>query len=316
MRFPLKLALLACFLCAAAARSQDPGLPCCTARPVTVQKGDTIDSLLQSSRIKLDGSSLAAVFTLNPDLDQLTALRPGSTIVLPVPKDPGGVVTLGLVPEVKRDLLAASEALNDLVEPMGSLPAARFGTPDEKEEVIGALDEIRGYLDEINLITKENRLPLGPEMLRQSLAEARAVQQLLEDVTRRKKVWDRQSRALIVGVSEDLNLKARSFDEIRGAEGPVRWRDVDVVVNVRRRSDRSQVSGLRVFYVNQRFKDRPDWVRPFPGVGAQVREKLLEGDYLVWAAEPGKAAPATEKIAVQVRKQGRKAVEIDLPVKP
>lgn len=309
----LKLALLACFLCGLLSvgplRSQDFGLSCCTARPVTVQKGDTIDSLLQSSHVKLDGSSLAAVFALNPDLDQLGALRPGSTIVLPVPKDPEGVVTLGLVPEVKRDLLAASEALNDLVEPLGSLPAARFGTPDEKEEVIGALDEIRGYLDEINLITKENRLPLGPEMLRQSLAEARAVQQLLEDVTRRKKVWDRQSRALIVGVSEDLNLKARSFDEIRGAEGPVRWRDVDVVVNVRR-------PNLQVFYVNQRFKDRPDWVRPFPGVGSQVREKLLEGDYLVWAAEPGKAAPATEKIAVQVRKQGRKAVEIDLPVKP
>jgi len=303
------LTLFACLLGAAALRSQEPGLPCCTARPVTVQKGDTIDSLLQSSRIKLDGSSLAAVFALNPDLDQLGALRPGSKIILPVPKDPGGVVTLALVPEVKRDLLAASEALNDLVEPLGALPAARFGTPDEKEEVIGALDEIRGYLDEINLITKENRLPLGPEMLRQSLAEARAVQQLLEDVTRRKKVWDRQSRALIVGVSEDLNLKARSFDEIRGAEGPVRWRDVDVVVDVRR-------PGLRVFYVNQRFKDRPDWVRPFPGVGSQVREKLLEGDYLVWAAEPGKAAPATEKIAVQVRKQGRKPVEIELPVKP
>jgi hypothetical protein len=142
------------------------------------------------------------------------------------------------------------------------------------------------------------------------------VQQLLEDVTRRKKVWDGQSRALIAGVSEDLNLKARSFDEIRGGGGAVRWRDVDVVVNVRRRSDRSQVSGLRVFYVNQRFKDRPDWVRPFPGMGSQVREKLLEGDYLVWAAEPGKSVPATEKIAVQVRKQGRKAVEIDLPVKP
>jgi hypothetical protein len=210
---------------------------------------------------------------------------------------------------VKRDLLAASESLNDLVEPLGALPAARFGTPDEKEEVIGALDEIRGYLDEINLITKENRLPLGPEMLRQSLAETRAVQQLLEDVTRRKKAWDRQSRALIVGVSEDLNLKARSFDEIRGAEGAVRWRDVDVVVNVRR-------SNLRVFYVNQRFKDRPDWVRPFPGMGSQVREKLLEGDYLVWAAEPGRSTPATEKIAVQVRKQGRQAIELDLPVKP
>src|SRR5690349_6441397 len=125
------LTFFACFLCAGALHSQEPGLSCCTARPVTVQKGDTIDSLLRSSRIKLDGSSLAAVFALNPDLDQLGSLRPGSTIVLPVPKDPGGVVTLGLVPEVKRDLLAASEALNDLVEPLGALPAARFGTPDE-----------------------------------------------------------------------------------------------------------------------------------------------------------------------------------------
>jgi len=310
----LRSALLSCFLCgflcASALCSQELGLSCCIARPVTVQKGDTIDSLLQSSRIKRDGSSLAAVFALNPDLEQLAPLRPGSTIVLPVPKDPGGVVVLGLVPEVKRDLLAASESLNDLVEPLGALPAARFGTPDEKEEVIGALDEIRGYLDEINLIVKENRLPLGPEMMRESLAETRAVQQLLEDVTRRKKAWDRQSRALIVGVSEDLNLKARSFDEIRRGEGTVRWRDVDVVVNVLQRSN------LRVFYVNQHFKDRPDWVRPFPGVGSQVREKLLEGDYLVWAAEIGKTAPATEKVPVQVRKQGRKPVEIELPVKP
>jgi len=309
MRAFLLRSVLLALLCAGALRAQEPGLSCCTARPVTVQKGDTIDSLLQSSRIKLDGSSLAAVFALNPELDQLGALRPGSTIVLPVPKDPGGVVTLGLVPEVKRDLLVVSESLNDLVEPLGALPAARFGTPDEKEEIIGALDEIRGYLDEINLVTKENRLPLGAELLRQSLAETRAVQQLLEDVTRRKKVWDRQSRALIVGVSEDLNLKARSFDEIRGGEGRVRWRDVDVVVDVRR-------SGLRVFYVNQRFKDRPDWVRPFPGVGSQLREKLLEGDYLFWAAENGKATPVTEKMAVEVRKQGGKAIEIDLPVKP
>jgi hypothetical protein len=308
----MKAVFLAGFLCIfspAALRAQEISLPCCTARPVTVQKGDTVSSLLRSSRIKLDGSSLAAVFALNPDLEQLSPLRPGSTIVLPIPKDPEAVVSLELVPEVKRDLLAVSESLNDLVEPLGALPAARFGTPDEKEEVIGALDEIRGYLDEINLIAKENRLPLGPELLRQSLAEMRAVQQLLEGVTRRKKAWDRQSRALIVGVSEDLNLKARSFDEIRGGEGAVRWREVDVVVDVRR-------PGLRVFYVNQRFKDRPDWIRPFPGAGSQVQEKLLEGDYLVWAAETGKTAPATEKIPVQVRKQGRKAIEVDLPAKP
>jgi hypothetical protein len=326
MRALRAAALLALSFSAAALSAQEPGrpldalgLPGFLAQPVTVQKGDTVGSLLRSLRIQPDGNSLAAVYALNPQLARVKPLRPGSQLLLPQPKsqEAGAAewISLQIVPDVKRDLLAAAESLNDLVEPLNALPAARFGDPDKQGEVLGALDEIRGYLDQVNLILKQNKLPLGPELLRQSLAETRAVQQALEDMTRRKVSLDRKSRELIVGVSEDLNLKAQSFDDMDRPDGPLRWHDVDVVVNLFHRSDRKPATGLRVFYVNQLFKDRPEWVRPFPGVGARVQDKLLEGDYVFWAAEIGKTAPATQKVSHPVRK-GEKAVEIDLPVKP
>lgn len=300
----------------------DLGPPGVAVEWVSVEPGDTIGKLLVARNVEPDGNALATVYTLNPELERLAPLTPGSKVALPILSDfadgrPQDPVRLSLVPEVKRDLLAVSESLNGLVNSLGKVSSTRFGSQEEKEAVIGALNGIRSYLDELNLLVQENRLPLGPELLRESLAETRAVQQSLEATAWHDKALDKEGRELIVGVAEDLSLKARSFDEIRGPDGPMRWRDVKVVVNVFELTGRRPVSNLRVFYANEHFKDRPEWARPFPGVGSRVEDRLLEADYVFWAAKVGDSRPVTEKIPRAVRKrQDQQEVEIDLPVRP
>lgn len=315
----MRTVFLVSFLCAAVLCSQEPypglgslGLSGFTAEQVTVQKGDTLGSLLRAHRIDPDGNALAAVFVLNPELESVASLRPGTRLSLPV-APPGPPVHLSLATEIKEDLIAAAESLNDLAEKLSTLPTTRLGTPDQREDVIGALDEIRGYLDELNRLAQENRVPLDPELLRQSLVEARLTEATLGTPIRAGKGLTEADRRTIRGISDDLNLKAVNFDEIRKSRGMARWRDVRVVVHLSRASDRAPVSNLRVYYANQHFKDQPE-ARPFPGMSGQVEGRLLEGDYVLWAAEVGKTLPVTEKVAVKIRKQGQEPVEIDLPV--
>lgn len=286
--------------------------------------GEPIEELLRARCIQPGGDALALIYLLNPDLTQVDPLPKGTALTLPLisardagPLPPGALVRLNVAPAAKRELLASDLSLAPIVERVNLLPAARFEGPDEKEEVIGALDEIRGFLELLNLGITEGKLPLHPEVLQQSLAEARLVKSTLEAFAKSGKPLSAADRETIVQISEDMNLKARSFDEMRrGGDRPRRWRDARVVVRMKGEQDGAPVSGLRIFYVPRALAGQSKEVRQFSGLGSEASARLPEASYLVWAAPEGKAAaPLSRKVRVDVRRQeGGKDVVVDLPV--
>lgn len=279
---------------------------------VTVRTGETIGKLLRQMGIHPDGEALSVVYALNPGLESLSPLAPGATIVLPAAKERGTSgrpeIRLSIAAATKKALLTVSQTLGPVAEKVSSLPANRFSGPENREEVVGSLDEVRGYLDELNRRVEEGARLFSPETLRQSLAEARLVQSLLEGFLRSGKALGDADRETIIAVSEDMNLKARSFDAV-GAQGdlPRRWRDVRVVVRVQGEG------GLRVYYVPRLLARSKDAVSQIPITGPEVSVRLPEGDYLVWAGRERDTAPSTAQVPVQVRKD--REITVDLPLR-
>lgn len=286
-------------------------------------EGEPIEELLRDRRIRPGGDALTLVYLLNPGLRSVDPLPAGATLVLPaVPAAEaarmplGALVRLSVAPKIRRELLASDSSLGPIVERVNLLPPARFEGPDEKEEVVGALDEIRGFLELLNLGITDGKLPLHPEVLRQSLAEARLVKTVLEDFVKAGKPLATADRETIVQISDDMNLKARSFDEMRrGGDRPRRWRDARVVVRVKGKEDGAPMSGLRVYYVPHALAGRREEVRQLGGTASEVAAWLPEADYLVWAAVEGRSKPLSPRIRVDVRRQeGEKEIVVDLPV--
>lgn len=284
-------------------------------------EGEPVEELLRARRVQPGGDALALIYLLNPGLTQVDPLPRGTTLVLPLVSaketlPPGALVRASVVPAIKRELLASDLALGPIVEKVNLLPAVRFEGADEKEDVIGALDEIRGFLELLNLGITEGKLPLHPEVLRQSLAEARLVKSTLEVFVKSGKPLAAADRETIVQISEDMNLKARSFDEMRrGGDRPRRWRDARVVVRLKGDKDGAPVSGLRIHYVPRALAGQAKEVRQLSGLGSEVSERLPEASYLVWAAVEGKSTPLSPKVRVDVRRQeGDREVVVDLPV--
>lgn len=299
----------------------EASLPLVTA--TVTAEGEPIEELLRGQRIRPGGDALALVYLLNPGLAGVNPLPSGTALVLPaVPAAeaarmaPGALVDLSLAPKIKREILASDFSLGPIVEQVNLLPAARFAGADEKEEVIGALDEIRGFLDLLNTGISGGKLPLPPEVLRQSLAEARIVKTILEAFVKSGKPLGTAERETIVQISEDMNLKAASFDEMRrGGDRPRRWRDARVVVRVKGKEDGAPMSGLRVFYVPRALAGWREEVREIAAPDSTVVLQLPEASYLVWAGTAADRKPLSPQARVDVRRQeGGREMIVDLPV--
>jgi hypothetical protein len=292
---------------------------------VTVQpEGEPIEELLRDRRIRPGGDALALVYLLNPSLAGVDPLPSGTSLVLPaVPAEdaarmpPGALAGLSLAPKVKRELLAIDSSLGPIVERVNLLPAARFEGADQKEDVVGGLDEIRGFLALLNTGITGGKLPLHPEVLRQSLVETQLVKAALEAFVKSGKPLGAADRESIVQISEDMNLKAASFDEMRrGGDRPRRWRDARVVVvRVKGKEDGAPVSGLRVYYVLRALAGRKEEVREVPALAGTATLQLPEAGYLVWAGTLRDSKPLSPQARVDVRRQeaGRDMV-VELPV--
>ena len=286
-------------------------------------RGEPIEELLRDGRIRPGGDALALVYLLNPDLAGVDPLPAGTALILPaVPAaeaarmPPGVLVTLSLAPKVKRELLAIDFSLGPIVERVNLLPVARFEGADQKEDVIGGLDEIRGFLALVNTGITGGKLSLPPEVLRQTLAETRLVKAILDAFVKSGKPLAAADRERIVRISEEMNLRAGSFDEMRrGGDRPPRWRDARVVVRLKGKEDGAPVSGLRVYWVPRVLADRPEEVRWFDGLGSEVAARLPEASYVIWAAEVGNAKPLSPQARVNVRRQdGGREMVVELPV--
>lgn len=286
---------------------------------LTVRAGDRIEDLLRARRIEPDGDALGAVYLMNQDLRNVSELEPGTRLNLPRfagELRPAERVRLELVPETRADLRATTRALETLALRLPEVPAERLGAPDEREEVVGAVDEILGYLGELHRRIEGGEMPISPELLAQSLAGARAAGEALEPVLKPGGALGARERRLLVGVSEDLNLKSRNFDMLDAQGVPMRWRDVRVVVQVVRTPGLDPVPGLRIFYVQEALADVPEAFRPFPGLSPDAAKRLIEADYVFWAAEAGDPRPRTDRLKQAVRQGQGEPMELKLVALP
>ncbi len=285
--------------------------------------GEPIEELLRDRGIRPGGDALALVYLLNPSLASVDRLPPGTSLTLPaVPAaeaarmPPGTLVTLRLAPMTKRALLEIDSSLGPIVERVNLLPAARFEGADAKEDVVGGLDEIRGFLALLNTGATGGKLPLPPEVLHQSLAEVQLVKTILEAFVKTGKAMGATDRETIVQISDDMNLKAASFDEMRrGGDHPRRWRDARVVVHVKGKEDGAPVSGLRVYYVPRAMAGRREEVQVAPSAEATLALQLPEASYLLWVGKAGDPKPLSPQARVDVRRQeGGREIVVELPV--
>ncbi len=213
-----------------------------------------------------------------------------------------------------RELLASDASLGPVVERVNRLPPARFDGADEKEEVVGALDEIRGFLELLSTGIADVKLPPPLEVLRQSLAEARLVKAVLEAFVKGAGPLAAAERATIVQISEDMNLKAAGFDEWR-RKGEGHWRGARVRVRVRGADDEAPVAGLRVYWVPRLLAGVPAEIREVPSLEPEVALELPEASYLIWAGTVAGPQPLSPQIRVDVRRQeGEREILVTLPV--
>jgi hypothetical protein len=307
----------------------DPGRPATAGTPALatataiVGQGGTIAALLSARGIEPDGDALAVVYLLNPDFDRLSPLAAGTRIVLPALRSggegesaPASPLRLRLAGEAKERLLAAAPPLGELVGRVSELPPGRFAQPESRGDVDGALDEILGYLERVDAVVHQRRLPLDPEVVRQSLAEVEAVRSILERWLRSVRPLAAADARTIVRAAEDMNLKAHGFDQHPApGEPPRRWREVRLAVQAVAAADRKPLPHLQVFYALAALADRPAEARPLPGESPVVAARLPEGDYRLWAVPPGKTPPATGGLALSLRwKEGAPPLAVDLPV--
>ncbi len=288
---------------------------------VTVEAGSRIADLLRSRAIEPDGEALSAVYLLNPDLRDVDQLAPGARLVLPaVAREtvgPGARVQLSLLPAAKRDLATHTRAIATLAAQLDALPDERVGPPAERQEVAKALGTVRGFLDDLAVLVEERQMPLSPELLTQALAGARLVHESLDRVARPDGRWSAADRQALLGVAADMDLKAGSLDEIRGpGKSPMRWRDVEVKVAVVQLPGQRPVSDLRVFYAPEALVGEPFAVGSFPGLSPQVAKRLIEADYVFWAAPPGSSRPVTEQLRQKVRRNPEGEIQIEIAVLP
>jgi hypothetical protein len=288
---------------------------------VTVQAGTRVENLLRSRAIVPDGDALSAIYLLNPEVRNVNDLKAGTRLVVPA-LAPGKVaagarVQLVLIPGTKRDIEQLTGVLDGLVPQLAQLPAERVGTPAERQEVSKALEDVQGYLKQVNTFVTEGDMPLSPEMLGQFLDGARLVREVLDKALRPDGRWTGEDRQAIARIAEDMKLKAMNFDELRNPAGPaaMRWRDVRVVVSVVQVPGQKPVSDLRVFYAPEALVSKPFAVRSFPGLSPQVAKRLLEADYVFWGAPPGSSSqPVTDQVREEIRRRHGDEIRIQVTV--
>lgn len=274
---------------------------------VTVQAGTRIGELLRSRSIKPNGDALSVVYLLNPGVRDVGELAAGTSLMVPALAGdrtaPGELVQLSLEPQAKRRLKSMSPQIAGLAAELRGLPGEGVGAPGERDAVLAALDQVMSYLGKVNVVLEEGAAPFSPELLDQSIDGAEIVRSILDRAVQAGGRLGASEQQAVIDVARDMSLKARNFNVLLRSRPPsTRWRDVRVVVAVVQPPRQAPVPGLRVFYAPQALVDEPSAVRSFPELSPQVAKRLIEADYVFWAASPGSSEPVTERVREEIRR--------------
>jgi hypothetical protein len=294
------------------------------ASAATFTTGDTVKQLLITNGIFPDVEGFGLVYDLNPTLQSLTEIASGTEITLPkvsaqsrsiMPAD--GLVAVKVDATLKDQLTTAIEQLQVRISVAREFDSSHYESPGDRQSTRDALESINDSMMAIGNVIKGKVRPIQNEVLNQVKAEADALITTLDSLAQPPRKLNAEDMHVIKLIDEDLRVRRRTLTDVRGSsEPPTRWREATVVVRTIG-SNGQAISQLRIYYVPEALRRRPQFVRSFDTLSSPSQRNLPEANYVIWAGNPGDAAETTARSDIKklaVRKSSDPSVTVDLAI--
>jgi hypothetical protein len=226
----------------------DPGDVRLKSEQVVLRTDDKIPDLLEASGIKPDVNALALIYDLNPDIDDIRFVTPGTPLVLPrvegdlyyqMATNKGYRVTLLGDTSVLETVTTHESELKKVVERIANIDASRFSRREDKEALIKTIEKARLSLGLIG----SNRYAVSRRVLKQSALEAAS---LTSSVSRALNSGGSLSHEFIAEAERDsqsLQVKSESLQTGGSAQARV---EVQTIKDINGKAE--PVPLLRIFY--------------------------------------------------------------------
>lgn len=266
---------------------------------VEIRSETAISRLLETNNIQPDSEAYTLIYDLNPTLEKLDGLAPGTSIYLP--KVVGGQefqkavangfrVRLTVDPQIKAELKQHATAISELNIGIGKLGRDRFANPKKREETIAFVRDLAYWFTHISTRYEQHRgRPLRQITLLQIVAEAELLRLILTSTVAPKGKLNAHDQLQIAAIHKDMKEAIRKWDEVMNSGLPPGETQFKVVVNIRG-ADTSETSTLRIYYVfDGLFRDPPTTppARGFHVLGSGASALLPIKEYKVWASRDG-----------------------------
>jgi hypothetical protein len=283
-----------------------------TAQKVVIKPKDRIEDLLRAKGIYPDAEAFGAIYALNPSLDA-SSPHPGLELLMPhlvvdesvqEAFDERYLVALTLDVGLKRGILTKAETLSGLAHDFGALVPRRFEDGAARSEILSTVDDSVDFMRSLSIIIRERSRPLSYEMLWQTNREAQLLASILADVLAGDRAVTRYNKERIDLIAENMQIRFANLKGIRGpGEPPQRFPQVNVIVKTLDIHGRSEVHGLRVFYVPRALFGMEGTEKPFLKVSSPTKTWLPVANYRLWVGTPDDSKPISDILDMQVRKQ-------------
>src|SRR5947209_6569778 len=225
-----------------------------------VKPGANIKQLLKANGVFPDADAFGLVYDLNPKLDKLDPIAPGTELLLPKaqsggpgPALPAGfLISLTVDKRLKDEVLTKLDALNNVVATATHFPVTKFNNEEDQRAVLVSIADLKQSSEIIANVIAGKVQPVSSEVLNQIKTEVEILQPTLNGLAQGEQKLSDRDREIIKLVADDLQIKQKTFSEIRDAsELSGRWPEVRVFVNTLRPDDGSTVANLTIYYESE-----------------------------------------------------------------
>lgn len=282
--------------------------------------GKTVNELLRKNNILPDIEAFGVVYALNPDIKKLSQLE---VTQIKVPSIQRGETLKQLFADGFQVLLTSDKGLkkqfsdevtrlNRFAKPVSSLEANKFFDSGAKAQMQNEFNSISSILRGINTrIVQRAGRHIPTEVLEQLVVELQSLNSNIGSAFSSKSGISRVELDQTMAVKKDLEIKVKAFTETAAGTAPDRWPEMEVMVRTLRQGQ--EIPNLRIYYVSEANKEKPEKARSFGILSSPSIRRLPEADYCFWAAiDPNRIAVSNiqcEKIRVS---QG--TIEVQLTI--
>lgn len=249
---------------------------------VTLQTTDSIPKLLEASGISPDVNAFALIYDLNPDIDDIRSIPPGTPLILPrvegdlfLQKATSQGYRISLVRDLAGVLtiISRERELEKIAEKLSGLPDSRFSRAEDKAAVIKALETARLSLRVIG----SNRYAVSQRVLKQSALEAERLMTKISKAINSGGPLSFEFRAEIESTGQALQVKSVSLEIGGSAQARI---EVQTIRNVNGKAE--PVPLLRIFYAPVL---NPTDISKYRAPSTPTTEALpVGGSFTFWAA--------------------------------